>query len=405
MITWGDLRREPFRFFFPLGVCCGLWGVDHWLVYALGWSTAYSGFYHASIQVGAFMSCFVVGFLLTALPRFASAAPATSAEFALLAGCLIAQPFLLSMGWWMAAELCFIALLVAVAVFAARRFATRRSEVGPPTEFIWIPIGILHGVVGTLLMMLAQGGWLAPWGLAVGRPMAQQGFLLSVVLGVGGFMAPRLMGRGGLTVSGLDAAQARRVRRRRIGLHVLAGALVWASYWLEGSGRGSAAYLLRATIVTAELCWTSRLYRPPSTNELYVRFVWVSLWMIVVGLWGAGAYIRFRVAMLHIVFLGGFNLMVFGVATMVVLSHGGEGHRLREPLWVFPVVAVGLAIAMVVRLAAEVAPEHFFPLLGVAAGSWSIAGVSWLLFAFPHLLRRMPADTFERAHAAAKRQL
>ena len=30
-VRWEDLRREPFRLFFPLGVVLGCLGVGHWL--------------------------------------------------------------------------------------------------------------------------------------------------------------------------------------------------------------------------------------------------------------------------------------------------------------------------------------------------------------------------------------
>src|SRR3989338_3766696 len=99
MITWADLRREPFRICFPLAVLVGLLGVNHWLAYALGWSAMSSGFYHAGLQV-AYMLGFIAGFLLTALPRFSSTPPATSVELSLMLALWMAQPVLLSAGQW-----------------------------------------------------------------------------------------------------------------------------------------------------------------------------------------------------------------------------------------------------------------------------------------------------------------
>ncbi|MBI2496083.1 MAG: NnrS family protein [Candidatus Omnitrophica bacterium] len=406
MVSWSDLRREPFRLFFPLGILGGLVGSIHWLAYAAGWTSS-SGFYHASIQVGAYMSLFIVGFLLTALPRFTSAPPATSAELIVILALCLAQPLCLSLGYWIAGEACFMGILLALAAFALRRVARRRAEVSPPTEFVWIPIGILHGLTGTSLLILGQAGLLPAWALAVGRPMAQQGFLFSIVIGVGGFMAPRLMGRGMLpaTPTGVSEAHARRVRMRRVAWHVVAGLVFFTSFWVEGRGAVGWAYRLRALLLTVELAWTSRFYLPPASPERYVRFLWVSLWMIVIGFWGAGLAMRFRVAMLHLAFLGGLSLMTFAVATMVVLSHAGEGWRLRQPLWVLRVIGAGIAVAIAARLAADFMPNRFFTLLGLAAFAWSAAGVSWFVFALPFVVRQVSSAAFDEMHEEAKRRL
>src|SRR3990167_5597141 len=134
MIRWGGLSREPFRILFPLGIGFGVLGVSHWLFYAIGVTHAYSGFYHATIQIGSYMACFVFGFLLTALPRFANAPPATNTELLTIIGLFMTQLLCVSWGRWIFAELCFIGLLVTLAIFAGRRFAGRSSGVGPPTE-------------------------------------------------------------------------------------------------------------------------------------------------------------------------------------------------------------------------------------------------------------------------------
>jgi len=407
MVGWKDLRHEPFRVFFPLGVMLGCLGVGHWLVYAIGWSNAYSGFYHASMQIGAYMSCFIVGFLLTALPRFSSTTPASSLELVLALGLMAAQVAGLWMGQWLIAEGCLAGLLVLLATFAARRFTKKRASVTPPTEFVWLPIALALGLVGTGLLMLVQAGGAPAWLMGVARPMIQQGFLLGTVLGVAGFMAPRLMGRDVLLVTpdGTRPETALAIRRRRIRLHGLAAVVLASSFLVEGLGAIRLAYVLRAMVVTAEFAWTTRFYRLPAAPDGYVKLLWVSIWMPLLGLWGAGLVPRYRIAMLHLVFLGGFSLMSFAVGTMVVLSHTGEGQRLRQPLWVLRVVGLGVAGSLIARLVAEARPTWFFPWLGVAATCWIVAGISWLVFIVPRVTRPLAPGAFEQVHEEAKRRL
>jgi uncharacterized protein involved in response to NO len=64
-----DYHREPFRLFFPLAVLIGWIGVGHWLLYALGVTSSFSGFMHGQLMMQAFMMAFALGFLLTAVPR------------------------------------------------------------------------------------------------------------------------------------------------------------------------------------------------------------------------------------------------------------------------------------------------------------------------------------------------
>lgn len=96
-IGWNDLRREPFRPLFPLGVLFGCVGVSHWLRYALGWPDA-SRFVHASIQIGAYLFCFIVGFLWTAMPRMTGSPHATSPGLLAVLVLLGGQQVALSLG-------------------------------------------------------------------------------------------------------------------------------------------------------------------------------------------------------------------------------------------------------------------------------------------------------------------
>lgn len=56
---------------------------------------------------------------------------------------------------------------------------------------------------------------------------------------------------------------------------------------------------------------------------------------IFLGSWAAFIFSSYRVAMLHLVFLGGYSLMTFTVATMVITSHAGKSEQLRRPSIVY----------------------------------------------------------------------
>lgn len=408
------IAREPFRLFFPLGILVGIIGVSHWLLYAKGMIEHYSGFFHSTVQMLLYMPCFILGFLLTAMPRFSGSPQASKGEvgyfFFLIIGILI----FLRLESWVIAELCYIGILLGLVRFAMRRVPRRReksasSSSAPPRELIWIPIGVFHGIVGTTLLILGQLRILPGWSILVGKPMMEQGFILSVVLGVGGFLAPRLMGtyqrREEPESLCHPALHNLNTPKARIYLYLLMGVLLFSSYWIQVLLSERGGYFIRASIITLILVLTQSLCFRPKVKDLYVQLIWVSVWMVVIGFWGVVLWPDYRIAMLHIAFIGGFSLMVFAVATMVVMSHAGEGETLRRPLWIFWVVALGIALAIFKRAAVIVTPDAYFKLMGMSATFWLLTAVSWVVFILPRIFKVPADDEFGKMHEKAKERI
>jgi uncharacterized protein involved in response to NO len=139
--------------------------------------------------------------------------------------------------------------------------------------------------------------------------------------------------------------------------------------------------------------------------DLYARLAWVSAWMVALGYWGAALFSDYAIMMLHITFIGGFSLMTFAVASMVILSHAGEGDRLKGPLWILWVVGIGVAAALVQRILVEFFPDKYSQVLGVAAALWIVAALMWLVYMLPFLMRVPEEDEFGKMHEQARARL
>ena len=411
VISLARLAREPYRVLFPLGVLFGMTGVGHWLSYAVGWSPHYSGFLHAGVQMQGYITAFIAGFLMTFVPRLTSTRPASPVETSLVSGLLVAVWALLMNGRWVLAQAAFVSVLAVLLVFLLSRVAGRReagkkegaSRPRPPVELVWVPFALLLGLLGAVLLAGGQAGWLPVRALSVGRPMLQEGFVLAVVVGVGGFLAPRVMGTFRLPKPpGTDSAGPRSGDRRSLALHGAGGLLLVLSFVLEGVGQRPAAYLLRAVLVTAFFLRTRALAWRPVVRDPFVHYLWISVWMVVLGVWGAALAPAYRVAALHMVFLGGYSLMTFAVGTMVVLSHAGRAKSLRTPSWVLRVTGGGVLAALALRLAAAALPEHYFALLGAAATVWLVAAVTWLAAMAPRFVETIPVVDIGRQHEESK---
>ena len=71
---------SPYRIFFSVGLLLGIASIGIWAFFAFGTESLgfYPGFHHVFGVVSLFLGSFIVGFLLTALPRFTATNPANA---------------------------------------------------------------------------------------------------------------------------------------------------------------------------------------------------------------------------------------------------------------------------------------------------------------------------------------
>ncbi|MFA5059846.1 MAG: NnrS family protein [Candidatus Omnitrophota bacterium] len=392
---WEAACREPYRIFFPLGVLAGTIGIGHWLFYAFHWLPKYSGFFHSSIQMMVYMNCFVAGFLMTAIPRFTGTPTAESREVLSFLLILGGMATFLSLEQWIVAEGMFIVWLVLLMAFVGKRIVARiragSSGQKPPLEMMWVPLGMMTGISATALLMLGQLEILPRWSLTIGKPMMDQGFLLCVVLGIGGFLIPRVMG----TYAPLPSSGR---------LYATLFLVFIFTFILEGMQLFSWAYGLRAFVMTVVFIRARIISKLPVARSFYIRLVWISAWMTALGLWGAAFLPDYRIVWLHVTFIGGFSLMVYAIATMVIMSHAGEGERLQKPLWIFWMIGLGTVIVLIKRSFVAFFPDQYFQFLGMAAAVWLIVATSWFVFIIPSILKIPREDEFGKMHERAVRE-
>ncbi len=379
--------REPYRLFFPLGMLMSFVGVGHWLVYGMGFSEQYSGSFHSSVQVWLYLGCYITGFLMTAVPRLAGAPLAAAWEVVLALVVFGGTSAALFGHRRLLAEGLLIVWVLCLAGFVVRRFRAR-TVAAPPSEFVWIGWAFLHALAGlgvslsTHLGLLESGWW------RLGRAASEQGFLISIVLGVGGFLGPRLLGSHELP-SPEALRQIIRLRRSQRAPHLIAGAVLFVSFWLQGPYWAFFATVLRAGVVTWALTRARVLLVRPRTKGTFAAAVQVAFWMIAAGPWLAVFFPRHQVAALHVLFIGGFSVLTFAVSTMVVLSHAGEGQRL-ERFWAIPVVTGVALLSLAMRVLADGLPQHYFTLLSVGSMFWLLGGGLWLGSVGSCLFRALP---------------
>jgi uncharacterized protein involved in response to NO len=376
-------RREPFRVLFPLGGLLAWAAVLPWVLFGSGVLRAWLGTYHALTMTQGFLVAVAFGFIGTMLPRRTGAAPLSSTELLVPIAALALVPALLLADRLAWAQVAYLVVLGTLIQFVLRRL--RRAGRPPHPSFVFLPLGLVCGMVGSTGIIASTLGHPALLGPA--RTLVEEGVLLSLVLA----MAPMLTS---IIAHGrrLEDPDARAYALER-SLHLAAAALLLASFVLQAAGFERGGLLTRAAVLAGEVAWGCGGLRLPTAAGLHRRLYWIALWMVPLGELAAGARPAWRVPLLHLTFVGGLSLLVFSVSFHVVFSHTGhEALASRRP---WPVALVGGAVlaAATARACAERFSSHYPEALAVAASLWLAGAMLWAVYCLR--LARHPAASHE----------
>jgi len=363
--------RDPYRVLFPTGVAFALLGAALWPL-ALVARIPYPGTLHASLMIEGFELSFISGFLLTILPRITRTDPTgatvTNAALALLVSFGAAA----LAGQLAVAHGCALLLLLLLASVMLRRVRAHKND--PPQEIVFAPFGLLLGIAGAALQLATAAAWLVEPGPRFGIRLMSLGMVLAMVLGFGTLLVPVFLEIKDPLVIPKIARPHERPARRAIYL-ALAISLV-LTFVADGAGAAAVGAFGRAVLASLVLGLGWKIWRRPGRRTFPAAVLWSSGWMIGAGLWAAALLPLHTVAALHVVLLGGFGALTLGIASRVVVTHGGHGPD-REARLVTPARAALLAFALAARLAAEADPGHAPGWLAAAGIAWILAWAGW----------------------------
>lgn len=364
--------QEPYAIFFPLGLLSAVLGVTLWIFVSLGWLVAYPNWQHASWMVFGFLISFVTGFLMTAVPRMSGAAHASKNELKLgvLLLCLSLIFSYISRQFGGLLHICQILFLV---FFIGRRFLKRTQN--PPTIFLYIPVGLLSGLAGSVISLLFYSEWLtsSEW-YTYSKLLLYQALILNLIVGLGSRLVPVLSRvEGALKPDQPGAVQS--------ALSFLPTLLMLnISFIIEAFLNLQAGIVLRVLVLAWMFIAKFKILTPRSRAGNLGGALRLSCWAILVSYVGMAINPELYTHYLHGVLIGGVSIMTLSVAVRVVLAHGG--FSLDEELSSKTIVAVVglLVLATLIRVFAR---DHnglsYLGHLGVASAIFLIALSVWFL--------------------------
>jgi uncharacterized protein involved in response to NO len=365
---------DPYRIFFPLGIVLGTAGVSIWPLYYYGLTPGYSGRAHAFVQTDGFLFAFIAGFLLTAVPRFTGTeAPSRGVQYALAAMvglCAAAFEF----ESFVAGHTIFLIQQFFLLTLIIGRFRQRQQE--PPPTFPLVGMGLLSGTVAALINAGIAWNVIGPFWDPLGKRLMTEGMVMLLVLGIGGFLGPRLLGFAQLPQF-VKGEPLNKPGTNKTFLYAIAGVCIFLSLIGEyGFGMSGMAFV-RAGVVSVVILSTLHPWKRPAVPSTLARCVWAAHWFVILAVWVVAAVPRYRIDFLHILFIGGFTLLILAVGTRVTLSHGGHALTQERKSWPLRIgISTGF-VAMVARLGAPFAGFTYFGHLAWAAILWIAGMLVW----------------------------
>lgn len=378
-----DLRAEPFRVFFPVAVLVGILGVALWPLYFGGLLQNYPGAGHTRLMGQGFFGGFIIGFLGTAMPRMLSARPLPT----ILLGWLLAAFSVFAtanfLGHTAIADAAFLVVLISLAAGLFARFLQRRDM--PPPGFVLVALAFACGMTGTVIGLVSAFVELSPTWLVLRPLLAYQGFVLLPILGVGGFILPRFLGLSSKH-NFEESKNAPAGWWARASRALVAGAAIIGSFVLEVNGWYRVAYTVRFLAATGYLLNEVPIHRSGRARGVVAWTLKSGLIMMLLGLLLVALLPAYRVALLHVSFVGGLGLVTLIVATRVVFGHSGNGAMLAGPnpwlWWAFGLIVLG----MMSRVSGDFMPTTMISHYNYGALLWAIGLGIWAWKVLPKVL-------------------
>jgi uncharacterized protein involved in response to NO len=372
---------EPFRIFFPIGLFLGIIGVTLWPLFVWHAIAFYPAQTHVRLMIEGLMGSFIIGFLGTAGPRLLDASPLIAAETCALVALQIASAFLHLTQRQTAGDTVFLVFLLLFLGMMARRARARQDL--PPPQFVLVLFGFINAIAGIFLVTAAKSMTNGLFANQLGSLLLNEGFVLFPILGVGAFFFPKLLGGAKPEPSDLRIAASLWVKRAAVAL--LTAVVIWSSFVLEALGWIRTAALIRGATTLAYFVMQGHLLEKPNGPPFLAHCFRLGALLLVAGLFLPVALPGYRLANLHLTFIGGFSVILFTVSTRVVIGHAGQVHLFRKRLRFLIAALTLLMVAMVARVGADFFPPARNSHLVYAALIWLVAAIVWLVALGPKL--------------------
>lgn len=362
---------EPFRLFFPLGILCLLASVAVWLP-QLWLQDSYPVTAHRTLVLNGFISFFIAGFLMTAVPKFSKTVHARKLEVILFPIFTFMTIIFSLFENIILINLFSTAQALVLIFFLISRISKRKENV--PFSFVFIFIGLIlwltSGVLGSVFNSTAFIN------------LHYEGAIASIILGVGTRLIPGIFGHIEIVSHQRKKYENAQSILSSIPTHFLFLVLSFTASYFFPENIGAP---IRALVVSFIALKYWMLYKLPRTRSALTISLWINGWTITLSfllktLWQEGL-----IHASHSFFITGIMLICILIATRVLQAHGPGDIKLENSKYLYYITFL-IIFAGITRVIAYIIESLYFRHLGyssllVIAGVllWSIKYLKYVL--------------------------
>ena len=372
---------DPYRIFFPVGLLFGIWGTSIWIMNWMGSIQINAIQLHTDLMISGFMFSFVAGFLMTATPKYTGSFVSSFFDISVMLILLIFLAIFAYLGFQKLFHICSFFGMAFLTSFVFRRFLSRENHLYP--FYIFLLSGLILGCLGTLIIMMSDLSPMTDNILKFAKALYFQGVVISLIIGVGTSLIPMILGHSNFTVVNIEISGGSLKESFFKSISPLlwfVATLFGLSFFIEFLIHQEIGRFVRAFIVSYILFKTWFLHKWPKMKSKMSVSLWISGWMILIGLWLQVFFPEYSTHVMHLTYVGGFSLMLILIAARVTMAHGGYGLQSEVTSKLLYWIVFLVVFAALTRWSAVYMPKLYESHLAYASFTWIFGIFIWSIF-------------------------
>jgi uncharacterized protein involved in response to NO len=272
------------------------------------------------MMILGFIFSYVSGFLMTAVPRMTGTQSASLIEKSIASGLVLlflmcsflghdGFSFLVSTGMF----------TFLISFFVRRKLKMKNREL--PTGFIFIPLGLMSGLIGSVLVLSSSFGFISL--LALGKLFLYEGFILNLIIGLGSRLIPVLTRKS----MALSPAEVNELSHR---LFFTEAVVFNGSFLIEVFLSSELGILIRALTMSLVLVKNFRFLKPMSEKSNLGLSISTVAFMFPLSYFLIIFFPTYKMHLIHVLYIMGIASLTFLVSVRVSLAHGGANLELEK---------------------------------------------------------------------------
>lgn len=306
-----DKKLEPYSLFFSVGLVSAVLGISLWFFYQHQLVNFYPRQAHGNMMFFGFLWAYIAGFLMTAVPKM------TRTDFAGY-GEIFTALLLVVLQWMLnlrnQVQLSFYIYglqILFIAYFFLRRFMVRRQL--PFEGFLFFPFAIIMAFLGFVRFILHP-----EVGFTEVYLFSAQAFVLNLICGLGTRLIPAITRVPSAVSPDFLTAKPKYLEFSTMAVLLNLGFLV------EGFFDVQVGNIIKLIVVTYIAVKYFKVLKMPAARSYVGYGIRSSILFLIAGFLGLSLNLGNPLAVMHLIYIGGFTLITLMISTRVTLAHGPQ---------------------------------------------------------------------------------